>query len=96
MSINEVRERTIELYLLKKVKERGGLCLKFVSPGWAGVPDRIVILNKQLAFVEVKRPSGRLSKLQEFTGKILTEQGMRWRVVYTKKDVEGLINEFYQ
>ncbi len=35
----------------------GGLCLKFVSPGTAGVPDRIVLLPEgRLGFVEVKAP----------------------------------------
>ena len=38
-----------------KVKEYGGICPKFVSPGYDGMPDRIVLLPKgKFAFVEVK------------------------------------------
>ena len=38
-----VKESQIESYMVRKVKEHGGLCFKFVSPGNPGVPDRIVI-----------------------------------------------------
>ena len=38
-----MKESYIENYLVRKVKENNGLCLKFVSPGNPGVPDRIVI-----------------------------------------------------
>lgn len=91
--VQVVREKVVEQYLLAEVKKRGGLCMKFVSPGWAGVPDRIVILNKKLCFVEVKRPDGRLSKLQIFTGRLLQKHGQMWRVVYNKEEVKELINE---
>ena len=36
-------ENDIEKYLVRRVKQMGGLALKFVSPSMAGVPDRIVI-----------------------------------------------------
>ena len=48
-------EKTIESNLKKAVVSRGGLCVKFVSPSFAGVPDRIVLLpGGQVAFVETK------------------------------------------
>ena len=37
-----MQERQIERNL-REVKSLGGLALKFVSPGMAGVPDRIVL-----------------------------------------------------
>ena len=33
------KEKMIETKLCKAVKAVGGLCLKFVSPSYAGVPD---------------------------------------------------------
>ena len=39
-----MREKVIEHKLLTEVKKIGGLALKFVSPGYDGVPDRIVLL----------------------------------------------------
>ena len=40
-----MREKIIEHKLLMEVKKIGGLALKFVSPGFDGVPDRIVLLH---------------------------------------------------
>jgi hypothetical protein len=50
-------ERQIEQQLKKAVSRIGGLCLKFTSPGCAGVPARVVLLpGGRLIFVEIKRP----------------------------------------
>lgn len=59
-------EKNIEKILVKEVKKLGGLCYKWVSPGNAGVPDRIVLLpNRPVMFVELKTDRGKLSRLQE-------------------------------
>lgn len=48
-------EKTTEAYLRDEVKARGGRSYKWVSPGCAGVPDRIVILpGGRVIFVELK------------------------------------------
>lgn len=64
----QMTEKQLEQKLIRAVKVTGGLCLKFTSPGTAGVPDRIIILpNGNVGFVEVKKPgAGRLSKLQAY------------------------------
>ena len=50
-----MREKTLETLLVRTVKSMGGLAPKFVSPGFDGMPDRIVLLpHGRLAFVEVK------------------------------------------
>lgn len=41
-----------------------GFLLKWVSPGNAGVPDRILILPNKVAFIEFKRPGQKLEPLQ--------------------------------
>ena len=52
-----MREKTIEKKLADAVKGRGGLAPKFTSPGFDGMPDRIVLLpGGRMAFVEVKAP----------------------------------------
>ncbi len=52
-------EKEIEAKLVDVVNRYGGLCLKWVCPGWAGVPDRIVLLpGGKVIFVELKRPKG--------------------------------------
>ena len=45
-------EKQVEQALRKAVRDRGGLALKFVSPGLAGVSDRIVLMPN-------RRPGGR-------------------------------------
>ena len=52
-----MREKTIEQKLVRMVLHRGGICPKFISPGYDGVPDRIVLFpGGRIAFVEVKAP----------------------------------------
>ena len=55
-----MREKIIEEKLTKAVKQNGGVCWKFTSPGTAGVPDRIVLMpGGRIAFEKhgVKEPS---------------------------------------
>ena len=62
-----MRERDIEKKLVQGVKQLGGECLKWVSPGNTGVPDRIVILpSGDIFFVELKTDTGRLSGPQDY------------------------------
>ncbi|HHY0069333.1 TPA: VRR-NUC domain-containing protein [Clostridioides difficile] len=61
-----MREKKIEQQLVKEVKDKGGIALKIVSPGFDGMPDRLILLpNRKLAFVEVKAPGKTLRPLQE-------------------------------
>ncbi len=61
-----MREKTIEIKLTNTVKSMGGVALKLISPGFDGVPDRLVLLPYgKLAFVELKAPGKRLRPLQE-------------------------------
>ena len=58
-------EKQIEQKLIKTVKSMGGLCLKFVSPGFDGVPDRLVLLPQgKIAFVELKANGRKMRPLQ--------------------------------
>lgn len=62
-----MRERVVEQALIQAVEQRGGLCWKFVSPGTAGVPDRIIILpNGKVGFVELKAPGKKPRPLQQW------------------------------
>lgn len=55
-------ESAVEAKLVRGVKAMGGIAYKFVSPGTAGVPDRIVVLpGGRVIFAELKTDSGRLS-----------------------------------
>ena len=59
-------ESAVEAKLVRGVKALGGVAYKFVSPGTAGVPDRIVVLpGGRVIFAELKTDSGRLSPGQK-------------------------------
>ena len=64
--MNNPLEKEIEKKLGDIVKHHGGLCLKWVCPGWSGVPDRIILLpGGKVIFAELKRPKGsKVEKLQ--------------------------------
>ena len=60
-----MREKTVEAKLVAAVKGMGGLAPKFTSPGYDGMPDRLVLLpNGILAFVKLKAPGKKLRPLQ--------------------------------
>lgn len=85
-------EKEIERALVDMVKRHGGLCLKWVCPGFSGVPDRIILLPGALViFVELKRPTGgKVSKLQVWWSKKLTELGFRHVFVKNQTDLTML------
>lgn len=85
-------EKDIERKLVDMVKRHGGLCLKWVCPGRAGVPDRIVLLPEgRIIFVELKRPQGsRLDPLQRWWAKKLTEFGFDHYFIYSTDMVNWL------
>lgn len=84
-------ERDIEQKLRRMVERSGGWCLKWVCPGWAGVPDRIILLPRgRVIFAETKRPKGgRLSKLQEKWHDWLVELGFSVWTIWNHDDLEA-------
>ena len=85
-------ERDIEKALVAMIKRRGGLCLKWVCPGWAGVPDRIILLpGGHIIFAELKRPKGgKVSPLQQWWREKLSELGFDHYYIYNHENVKGL------
>ena len=66
MKNKNISKQQIEKKLVEKVKQVGGMTLKFVSPGNSGVPDRLVLIAiGKIAFVEVKAPGEKPRPLQE-------------------------------
>lgn len=85
-------EREVERFLVREVKRIGGRCYKFVSPGNAGVPDRIVVLpNESVKFIELKTDKGRLTKLQEIQIKRLKDLGQEVYILHGMKGVKEFI-----
>ena len=66
-----MREKIIEQKLVTAVKNHGGICPKFVSPGFDGMPDRLLLLpHGRFAFVEVKASGEKPRPLQTLRSRI--------------------------
>lgn len=84
-------EARVENYLVRKAKARGWCAFKFVSPGHSGVPDRIVVGDGRVAFVELKSPSGKLSELQKTMIEKLRSLGAEVHVCYDREQVDAVL-----
>lgn len=84
-------EKDIENRLRGIVRAHGGKCMKWVSPGNSGVPDRIVLLpGGRIIFVETKRPKGgRVSGLQRFWNRVLRDLGFTAVFIFDQDDLEA-------
>lgn len=88
-------ERDVEQALKRGIELNvpGAKCLKFVSPGFSGVPDRIVLLpGGQVVFVELKRPNERPRQRQLFVQSRLRKLGfLVYGCVDTLEKVERVV-----
>ena len=72
----------------------GGLALKFISPGYDGVPDRIVLFpGGRIAFVEVKAPGKTLRPLQVRRKRQLESLGFKVYVLDDPGQIEEILQE---
>ena len=89
-----MREKAIEQKLTLMVKKQGGICPKFVSPGFDGMPDRIVLLpGGHMAFVEVKAPGKEPRALQTSRHTLLRRLGFRVYVLDNEEQIGGILDE---
>lgn len=87
-------EKTLEHKFVTEVKRVGGLALKFVSPGFDGVPDRLVLLpGGRLGFVEVKAPGRRPRPLQLARHRLLRRLGFKVYVLDDERQIGGIIRD---
>lgn len=102
MNQQNTLEKEVEQHLREIIKQHGGLCLKWVCPGWSGVPDRIILLpGGKVIFCELKRPKGgKISKLQEWWHNKLRSLGF-WvlyifdhdQVNYLSASIQNMLEE---
>jgi len=81
-------EREIERYFRREVAAAGGVAFKFVSPSHRGVSDRIVCLQGQTWFVELKRPGGRLMPLQQVFAAEMERLGQNYTVLSSQREID--------
>ena len=87
-----MKESELERILVEEVKKEGGKAYKWVSPGNAGVPDRIVFFpGGEIYFLELKTEAGTVGGLQSAQIRNLRKLGQQAAVV---KGMGGLIGFF--
>jgi hypothetical protein len=87
-------KKELENKLTLTVRAAGGLALKFISPGFDGMPDRLVLLpGGKLAFVEVKAAGLKPRPLQLYRHEQLRGLGFRVFVLDDEHMVGDIINE---
>lgn len=90
-----MRERDIEAYLVTKVRKAGGVAYKFVSPGRAGVPDRLCVFpGGAVCFVELKAPGCEPTAIQYAQISRLQRLGCRVHIIYDKEQVDPLVGMY--
>ena len=89
-----MREKVIERKLIQAVRQCGGLALKFVSPGFNGVPDRLLLfMGGKVAFCEVKAPGQKPRPLQVHRMEQLRKMGFRVFVIDGIDQIGRMIDE---
>lgn len=87
-------EKTIENKLALAVKKAGGIAVKFVSPSFAGMPDRLVLLpDGVIAFAELKAPGKKPRPLQEARHRLLRRLGFKVYVIDSEEQIGGMLRE---
>lgn len=89
-----MREKNIEQKFVHSVKAAGGITPKLVSPGFDGMPDRMVLMPEgRIAFVEVKAPGEKPRPLQLARHRLLRRLGFRVYVLDSEKQITRIIDE---
>jgi hypothetical protein len=84
-------EQQIQSKRIKQLEQDGYYVIKLIKTNKNGIPDLVAIPPRtKVLFSEVKTPTGRLSKLQEYRIKELKEHGIRTEVYrgLTDKDMD--------
>ena len=89
-----MREKQIESKLVIEVKKIGGIAPKLVSPGFDGMPDRLVLLpDGHIAFVELKAPGKKPRPLQLARHRLLRSLGFHVYVIDETEQIGGMLDE---
>ena len=68
-------EQAIQRRLIKQLEADGYYVIKLTVTNKTGIPDLIALKPNEVRFIEVKRPNGKVSKIQEYRIKELRKLG---------------------
>ena len=89
-----MKEKILERRLVQAIKAMGGIAPKFTSPGFDGMPDRLLLLPMgKIAFVEVKRYGEKPRPLQIARHGLLRRLGFRVYVLDEEAQIHQITKE---
>ena len=89
-----IKERDVERYFKAQLEKRGALVFKFVSPGQAGVPDRVVLLpGGRVVFAEMKAPGEKPRPLQRAVFARMARAGHPVYIIDSREAVKRFMEE---
>ncbi|BAL01371.1 hypothetical protein OBV_41720 [Oscillibacter valericigenes Sjm18-20] len=89
-----MKEKQIERKLVGTVKAAGGIAPKFVSPGYDGMPDRLLLFpGGRMTFVEVKAPGEKPRPLQMARHRMLRKLGFKVYILDAATDIDKIVKE---
>ena len=87
-------EKELERKFVNILRKKGCIVYKFVSPGNAGVPDRLVITPKgTVHFAELKQKGKLLRPLQVMQAKRLAKNNVKVHLVDSLEAIQTFIEE---
>lgn len=91
-----MREKETEQKLVKAVKASGGIAPKLVSPGFDGMPDRLILLpGGIIAFAELKAPGKKPRPLQVARHRLLRKLGFAVYVIDDPEQIGGMLDKLH-
>ena len=89
-----MREKHIEQELATRTKAMEGIAPKFTSPGFDGMPDRLVLLpGGRMGFVELKAPGKKPRALQLARHRLLRRLGFKVYVIDGIEQIDSVLEE---
>jgi hypothetical protein len=75
-----ILESKIQAKIIKQLESENWLCIKLIKTSVNGIPDILCHRQGETMYIEVKRPTGKLSELQKIRIKQLREQGITVKI----------------
>lgn len=90
-----VSEKPLERYLTERVKELGGVALKYSNPGAVGYPDRVCLLPGGMTlWVELKSRGEELRKIQRIRIMQMRQLGHQVGVCKSREEIDRLLEQY--
>lgn len=86
-------ESDIQRKIIEKVEAKGCLAIKIIRANKNGIPDLCILTpNGKAVFIEVKKPGGVASKLQDYYISFIRKLGFTAAICYSWEDAVSMVD----